>query len=167
MPATVTRESVRTSRFLQGTAALLALLAAAGAARADDDGGAGVPLLPSYRQECGSCHLAYPPGMLPATSWQRLLQNLPQHFGTDASLDDAMANELARWLSGHAGTRKRVSEAPPQDRITRSPWFQREHREIAAATWQRPAVKSPAHCAACHQGAEQGDFDEHRIRIPR
>jgi hypothetical protein len=27
--------------------------------------------------------------MLPAASWQRLMGNLPRHFGTDASLDAA------------------------------------------------------------------------------
>ena len=31
-----------------------------------------VPLLPKYQQECAACHVAYPPGMLPADSWQRL-----------------------------------------------------------------------------------------------
>jgi hypothetical protein len=27
-------------------------------------------------------------------------------------------------------------------------------------------VKSPAQCAACHTGAEQGDFDDDRLRLP-
>ena len=26
----------------------------------------------SYSQECAACHLAYPPGLLPAASWQAL-----------------------------------------------------------------------------------------------
>lgn len=147
--------------------ALLALLAAAGAARADGDRRAAVPLLPAYRAECASCHIAYPPGMLPATSWQRLMQNLPQHFGTDASVDADTAKELGRWLAVHAATTGRTGEPPPQDRITRSTWFVREHREVAPATWKLPAVKSPANCAACHTNADQGDFDERRIRIPR
>ena len=28
----------------------------------------------AYRQECASCHTAYPPGMLPAASWQRSIR---------------------------------------------------------------------------------------------
>jgi hypothetical protein len=147
--------------------ALLALLAAAGAARADGDRRAAVPLHPAYRAECASCHIAYPPGMLPASSWQRLMENLPQHFGTDASVDAATAKELSRWLNLHAATTGRAGEAPPQDRITRSAWFVREHREVAPATWKLPAVKSPANCAACHTNADQGNFDEHQVRIPR
>ena len=38
---------------------------------------------------------------------------------------------------------------------------------LPAATWQRPAVKSASNCAACHTRADQGDFDEHTVRIPR
>lgn len=149
-----------------GACALAALLLAATAARADG-GRPVVPLLPRYQQECASCHLAYPPGALPASSWQRLMRDLPNHFGTDASLDAPVLKQITAWLVAHAGTWKRVREAPPQDRITRSAWFERKHDEVAPATWRRPAVQSAANCAACHPQAEQGDFDEDRIRIPR
>ena len=49
--------------------------------------GTAVPVLPRYQQECAACHIAYPPRMLPAESWRRVLNGLPNHFGTDASLD--------------------------------------------------------------------------------
>ena len=76
-------------------------------------------------------------------------------------------NELATWLSANGGTYKRVREAPPEDRITRSAWFVRKHDEVPSAVWKRPAVKSAANCAACHTQADQGDFNEHTVRIPR
>ena len=167
MHATV-NPSTRMTYHLHATAlALLALLAAAEPARADGDRRAAVPLLPKYRSECAACHLAYPPGLLPAASWQRLMQDLPHHFGTDASLDPVTVGELTKWLTANAGTSRRGREAPPQDRITQSAWFQREHREVAAATWKLPAVKSSSNCAACHTTADQGDFNEHQVRIPR
>jgi Dihaem cytochrome c len=151
--------------------ALLIALAALGlcaSAFADGDKYAPrTPLLPKYQQECAACHLAYPPGMLPAASWQRLMTNLPRHFGTDASLDAATLAELSRWLSANAATTKRVREEPPEDRITRSAWFIRKHDEVATATWKRPAVKSAANCSACHGQADQGDFNEHKVRVPR
>ena len=56
--------------------------------------------------------------------------------------------------------------APPNDRITESAWFVREHRGIDPAVWKLPSVKSAAQCAACHTGADRGDFDDDRIRIP-
>jgi hypothetical protein len=134
----------------------------------DHERAAAAPMLPKYRQECGSCHVPYPAGMLPAASWRRVMDNLPRHYGTDASLDSATAAELSRWLAEHAGTYRRAAqEPPPQDRITRSAWFLRKHDEVPAATWKLPAVKSAANCTACHSQADQGDFNEHRVRIPR
>ena len=169
MRATVNLTPKMTLPFHATAFALLALLAAASASpvRADGDRRAAVPLLPKYRSECAACHVAYPPNLLPAASWQHLMQDLPHHFGTDASLDAATVGELTKWLAANAGTSRRGREAPPQDRITQSAWFQREHREVAAATWKLPAVKSPSNCAACHTTADQGNFDEHQVRIPR
>jgi len=132
-----------------------------------DERAARVPLTSTYQQECAACHLAYPPGMLPAASWQRLMGNLPRHFGTDASVDADTRRELSAWLEANAGTAKRVSEAPPEDRLTRSAWFDRKHREIPVAEWKRASIGSASNCAACHRGAAQGDFDEHAVRIPK
>lgn len=145
---------------------LLVLLAAIPLARAGG-GYPSAPTLPKYVQECSACHVAYPLGALPAASWQRLLQNLPHHFGTDASLDPQTLNEISQWVEANAGGWKRVGELPPEDRITRSAWFVRKHREVDPATWQRPAVKTPANCMACHPRADEGEFNEHRVRIPR
>lgn len=125
------------------------------------------PPLPTYQQECASCHMAYPAGMLSAASWQRLMSNLPHHFGTDASLDPTMQASLTAWLTAHAGTGRRVDTAPPEDRISRSAWFERKHRRIDAATWKRPAIKSASNCTACHRDAAAGDFEEDAVVIPR
>jgi mono/diheme cytochrome c family protein len=141
-------------------------LAALGVARADDHAVWPRHTPPAYAQECGSCHVALPPGMLPARSWQRLMAGLDKHYGSDASLDAATLQQLGDWLQANAGTGKRVREEPPQDRITRSAWFERKHRKIDAAVWRLPSVKSAVNCAACHVGAEQGRFDDDDLRMP-
>ena len=104
--------------------------------------------------------------VLPASSWRRLMDGLEQHFGTDASLDAATTRQIGDWLQQHAATGGRTAQAPPQDRITRSSWFERKHRKIDPAVWQHASVKSAANCAACHAGAAQGDFDDDRIQVP-
>jgi mono/diheme cytochrome c family protein len=121
----------------------------------------------AYAQECASCHTAYPPGMLPARSWQRVMSGLDTHYGTDASLDVATTRQIGRWLLAHAGTYKRVSGEPPQDRITRSAWFDRKHRKVDLAVWTLPSVKTAASCSACHTGADQGNYDDDDLRLPR
>ena len=120
----------------------------------------------AYTQECAACHTGYAPGMLPARSWQRIMTGLDKHYGTDASLDAATVQQLGGWLQANAGTYKRVTEEPPQDRITRSAWFVRKHDEVEPAVWKLPSVKSAANCAACHTGADRGDFDDDNIRMP-
>jgi hypothetical protein len=60
-----------------------------------------------------------------------------------------------------------VREEPPQDRITQSNWFLRKHREVAPDVFRRTSIKSAANCAACHGGADQGNFSEHAVRIPK
>jgi len=154
---------------LRALSGLLLVFGVAHAALAEEGEGGGrrVPLLPQYKQECAACHVAYPPGMLPSGSWMRLMGDLPHHYGTDASLDPATVKALGSWLQANAGTYKRVREEPPQDRITRSAWFIRKHDEVSAATWKRASIKSAANCAACHTRADQGDFNEDNVRIPR
>ena len=79
----------------------------------------------------------------------------------------ALMRQIGTWLEAHASTYKRVREQPPQDRITRSAWFERKHRELDAAVWQRTSVGSRANCMACHTRADRGDFDDDRVRIPK
>ena len=140
------------------------LAAMLGNATAGDDGMRTVDMPQAYRQECSACHVAYPPGLLPRTSWQRLMSNLPHHFGTDASLDEQAVKTLSTWLEANAS--RRAAE-PAQDRITRGSWFLREHREVPADAWLRPAVRSASNCAACHVEAAKGNYSEHQVRIPR
>jgi len=117
---------------------------------------------PSYRAECGSCHVAYAPALLGANAWRTIMNGLDKHFGTDASVGDARRAELTAYLVTSAGTRK-GSDAP---RITEARWFRKEHGEIAAATWRSLPVKSAANCEACHSQAAAGDFSERTVRIP-
>lgn len=120
-----------------------------------------------YRTECASCHLAYPPALLPLASWRRLIGSLDNHYGADASLEPAEVLEISTWLEPLAGTYKKVREEPAEDRITKAAWFVREHRKIDAEVWLRPSVKSAANCAACHTTADDGNYNDKFVRIPK
>ena len=137
-----------------------------GMAHADD--AVHAPAFALYTQECGSCHMTYPTGLLPAASWQQVMRGLKTHYGLDASLDETSQLTLTTWLSAQAGTGKYAREAPKDQRITLSAWFVRKHRagEVPTAVWRRKSVGSPANCVACHADAERGDFNENKVRIP-
>lgn len=106
------------------------------------------------REECGECHMAYPPALLPAESWRKIVAGLGDHFGEDASLDAALAAEIEAYL---------VSNAGPGDatklRITEQRWFRHEH-DFPAQTWRKPEIRSPANCEACHRDAARGVYED-------
>ena len=109
------------------------------------------------KSECGACHLAYQPQLLPAEAWQRLLGNLGDHFGTDASLDEPVRQGILDYYVAHAG---RAAGAQAPLRITEAPWWIREHRDVSAATWAKPEIKFKGNCTACHRQAEQGVYED-------
>lgn len=124
-----------------------------------------------WKNECGACHVAYPPNLLPAESWRALMSGLDKHFGSDASLDAASAREIGNFLEQNAGSEKFasqmfVSRGKPQLRITETRWFRNKHDEVSQRDWDNPKVKSPANCTACHTQAENGDYSERNVRIP-
>ena len=157
----------RLTQFMCNTAAMSVLALGIATASAWADSAKGPPPPAVYTQECGSCHLAFPPHLLPKASWQRVMHGLDKHYGSDASLDAATQKQIDTWLQTYGGQGKRAREEPPQDRITRSAWFERKHREVSAATFKRAAIKSAANCTACHRDAAQGDFEDDRVRIPK
>lgn len=134
----------------------------------DDEGGhKSVVSNAKWQAECGSCHVAFPPRLLPAESWRAMMSGLDRHFGSDASLEASDALEISAFLEKHASKRKHESTATPLLRITETRWFKREHREVAEGIWNNPKVKSPANCGACHTQAESGDYRERNIKVPR
>jgi hypothetical protein len=63
----------------------------------------GKPVMPAqtnarFQQECASCHMAFPPGLLPAASWTKMMSALDKHFGADASLTPAETAEITGFL---------------------------------------------------------------------
>jgi hypothetical protein len=121
-------------------------------------------------KECSGCHLAFPPQMLPTRSWTKLMGDLANHFGENASLDQAAHDDIATYLAAHAAdasatkggarfTKGLSSDAIPL-RITETPYWKREHDEIAASRFNDPKIKSKANCIACHRTADKGEFRE-------
>ena len=152
-------------------AAVVLLGGVVSVAQADDDehggGRRSAASNAAWQAECGSCHVAFPPRLLPAASWRAMMDGLDNHFGTDASVEAPVAQEIGAFLENNAGRRKQEPTAKPQLRISATRWFVREHDEVPQRVWENPLVKSPANCAACHTKAESGDYRERNIRMPQ
>ena len=165
-PALEVNASTRWPEVRSWVAAIVLGAGLATAAQGDDRRAMPPSVLPAYLQECASCHVAYPPGLLPVHSWQRLMGGLEGHYGSDASLDAKTAQQISAWLQAHAGTYRRVGEEPREDRITQSAWFERKHRKLDPEVWRLASVRSAANCPACHAAADRGLFGDHDLRLP-
>ena len=120
----------------------------------------------TYLEECGACHAAYPPGLLAAGDWGRILDTLPDHFGDDASLEPALRQGIRQFLQRRAGKTQWLSDAGDPPRITQTWWFTRQHHEVPRAIWSSPEIKGPGSCQTCHRNAERGSYREREIVIP-
>jgi hypothetical protein len=119
---------------------------------------------PVWKEECGSCHLAYPPQLLSARGWRALMNGLDRHFGGNASVDARTAAHVTAFLERNAGDERRFGAST---RITGTRWFARKHDELAPSAWRHSEVRTPANCAACHRNADAGDFGKRSRQVPR
>jgi mono/diheme cytochrome c family protein len=114
-------------------------------------------------EQCGACHTPYAAQMLPARSWQKLMSDLPNHFGENASLGDQDRATITAYLASHAadapgGGRdaerylRGLSSSAAPIRITETPFWRRRHDEIPPKRFSDPKVKTAANCGACHTG---------------
>ena len=108
-----------------------------------------------WKDECGSCHIPYPPQMLAADNWRSLMGGLDKHFGADASLDAKSNKMILDFLENNAGSGDQYRSASL--RISDTPWFKHEHHVINAKEWTNPQVKSRSNCSACHGRVVLGD----------
>ena len=167
------------------------LLATTGHVVADDDRGGwferftgssrGAGVAPAtnslYLQECGACHFAYQPGLLPQRSWRSLMSGLDDHFGDNAELLPVDLQTLTDYLMENAAdnanfkrSRKIMRSLDPNEtplRITKTLYIMNKHDEVPSRhITANPEVKSLSNCAACHTRADTGSFSEREIDIP-
>ena len=130
-----------------------------------------------YLAECGACHFAYQPGLLPQSAWARIMGSLENHFDDDASLNELQTTEIRDFLFRYSAdfatssrSRAFAAGALSEDtlpRITHTRYFRREHAEIPNRfVSDNPDVGSFSNCQACHRNAGAGYYDEHQIDIP-
>lgn len=139
--------------------------------------GRGVPPTtqdPMFAEQCGACHLAFPPSLAPASTWNGILGDLQHHFGADASLSAAQVAHLRAWLDANAAAHwdtlaSHLLRTPAADgslRITDTPGWRRMHRHIPPSVFAGKDGISRSDCADCHADAASGRFAPQQIAVP-
>jgi hypothetical protein len=129
-----------------------------------------------YKENCGTCHFAYQPELLPSGSWAKILTDLAGHFGEAVQLDPESKKIIAEYLKKNAADYsstklsakiiKSIGTQTPQ-RITEIPYIQKNHHEISQDVVKRESIGSLSNCLACHTTAEKGIYDDDNVTIPR
>lgn len=96
-----------------------------------------------WLQECGACHDAFPPALLPGYSWKKIMSSLDKHFGDDASLDPQAQKRILNVLLGG-----RPADIPT--RITDQNWFLNIHGGNLAQYAQEKGFRL-VQCNKCHR----------------
>jgi cytochrome b len=132
------------------------------------------PLDPTYVEECGSCHMAYPPSLAPSPRWIAIMDGLADHFGEDASIEPGLASRIRAYLTMNAAEKwdtraaHELQGSNPQDplRLTATPFWTRMHGGIPESVFKSRAVGARGACEKCHSDASTGRFDPQDINVP-
>lgn len=130
-----------------------------------------------FANECGSCHITYPPFLLPKNSWALMMKDLENHFGDDASIDEELNISILSFLEKNSSENsthqaavyilKSLKENNSTIAITKTPYWQKRHENIDKNIFLSKDVKSKANCSACHQDIEFGLLENSLIKIPK
>jgi hypothetical protein len=129
-----------------------------------------------FKKECISCHTLYPPYLLPKESWVKMMNNLENHFGDDASLDEGDKNSILDYLVQNAADSStkeaafKISNSIKEKNIiaiTKTPYWEKRHSSIDEAVFKNKAIASKSNCKACHKNIEQGLLNDKDIKIPK
>jgi nitrate/TMAO reductase-like tetraheme cytochrome c subunit len=124
-------------------------------------------------KECGDCHMAFPPETLPKASWEKIIGNLADHFGENASLDPAATAEILAYHVKNASDVSTVRAATKWlakgtfARITDAPRFHDKHGNCPPEVWSHEKVRSKSNCLACHPTMQKdGSTDANMKFLP-
>jgi len=131
-----------------------------------------------YRKECGSCHFAYLPGLLPARSWKVVMERADEHFGESLGLAPERLAQIQAYLVENAADKvpdkgsevllERLDPDETPGRITALPRVFRDHVIVREVIKISGAVKARTltNCDACHRKAGQGSFANKDLIVP-
>ncbi len=130
----------------------------------------------TWRSECSDCHIAYYPTLLPARSWQKIMNEQDEHFEEDLMLEEETISEITHFLiqysseSGLTESAHKSNQEIPADqtpiRITNTAYWKRHHDDIDERYWKLESVSNKINCDACHYDAEKGWFEDSNMELP-
>ena len=132
----------------------------------------------TYRAECGTCHFAYSPGLLPERSWKWVMSGLDKHYGENVKISPQASASISKYLADNAADKSkfegskqimvRISDSMTPRRVINVPHISTMHRVMkeVLGTNSKVEVRKFTNCNGCHQQAEKGSFAYDELVIP-
>ncbi len=122
---------------------------------------------PTIAHECTECHMLYPPNLTNQKTQLEILKNLSNHYGTDASLDDATLVAI---------TKETIDLAPQNSQfrfdkdtflqnnqsLTTTAKWKHDHEELGDMWFEENKIKK-TNCKECHSGIENGSITPYEL----
>jgi Dihaem cytochrome c len=104
-----------------------------------------------YLENCGTCHLALPPGILPTQTWKNILED-SQHYGVQVKpLVNPQRLLVWRYISTFSRSLLKDEDIPY--RVDKSRFFKALHPKVQL---KQPVQISS--CVSCHPSASEYNF---------
>jgi cytochrome b len=122
---------------------------------------------PTMTQECTECHMFYPPNLTNQKTQLEILKNLPNHYGTDASLDDATLVTITQETMNLAPIESRFrfdkeTFLTNNQSITNTERWKHDHEELGENWFKENKIKKTS-CKECHTGIENGSITPYEL----
>ncbi|MEL7512290.1 MAG: diheme cytochrome C [Cyanobacteria bacterium J06554_3] len=105
----------------------------------------------TYLEQCAACHIALPPAILPAETWQVLITE-SAHYGVSVPVLSSFEQQLMlNYLQTYS--RRTAPRASVPFRVKDSTYFYALHPGVVL-----PQPLDLRSCAGCHVGANEQDF---------
>ena len=105
-----------------------------------------------YLENCSSCHIPIPPGVLPTETWKQILEKPQKHYGTQLPSRISPLT-LLMWDYLRTFSRPLPPEAIVPEYVYQSRYFKALHPRV-----ELPKAASHKTCISCHAGAKQLDY---------
>jgi hypothetical protein len=122
---------------------------------------------PTMVQECTECHMFYPPNLTTQKTQLEILKNLQNHYGTDASLEDATLVTITQETMNLAPLQSRFkfdkdTFLTSNQSITTTSRWKHDHEELGDDWFKKNKIKK-TNCKECHTGIESGSITPYEL----
>jgi hypothetical protein len=122
--------------------------------------------------------MTFPPSRLTKAAWTKIMDDLSNHFGDDATLDAKKVDHIKAYLLSEALDRKNDIRTKMRlkawakkgivdpIRIVDTPEWIGEHKSNRFRTMQQDVGFMGSNCSKCHLNGERGQYESFKDRYP-